>query len=137
MRHANVDKIAIKRHVDSHYLYYSFRDDADHGTVIDFVQRRRNLSLGSVRKELRQWLGVSPTPLPRFEPLATTTKDRIGVETAFAKMKIATRHAYLEVERGIPVGPAGERGFAGAYRRSSERRLRALRQRWTLRAIRN
>ena len=36
MRHANNDKIVIKRDADGHWVYFSVRDDQDSGTVIDF-----------------------------------------------------------------------------------------------------
>ncbi len=38
MRHPNGDKIIVKRNgADGHYLYFSVRDEADNGTIIDFV----------------------------------------------------------------------------------------------------
>jgi hypothetical protein len=51
MRHAAGDKIIIKRDADGHYVYFSVREDSDHGTIIDFVRHRLGLSLGAVRKE--------------------------------------------------------------------------------------
>src|SRR5271167_3242465 len=55
MRHAaTADKIIIKRDAsDGHYLFFSVRDDNDSGSIIDFIQKRRGLSLGNIRKELR------------------------------------------------------------------------------------
>src|SRR2546426_918910 len=38
------DKIIVKRKGNGHYVFFSVRDDSDHGTLIDFLQRRRNLS---------------------------------------------------------------------------------------------
>ena len=58
MRHANGDKVIIKRDADEHYVYFSVRDQNDHGTIIDFVCRRLNISLGTARKELRPWLSM-------------------------------------------------------------------------------
>src|SRR5271155_4690286 len=67
MRHpVSNDKVMIKRDLDSHYIYFSVRDDRDHGSIIDFVQFRQGLSLGAVRKELRPWIGKSPVPVPVF-----------------------------------------------------------------------
>src|SRR5208283_3994562 len=77
MRHPNGDKIVIKRGSDGHYVYFSVRDDRDHGTVIDFVQFRQNLSLGAVRKELRPWIGVPPVPVPAFSELHRSERDRL------------------------------------------------------------
>ena len=49
MRHANGDKIVVKRGCDSHYVYFLVRDDSDHGTIIDFVQHRLGLNFGALR----------------------------------------------------------------------------------------
>src|SRR5580658_6086196 len=74
MRHENGDKVVIRRDIDSHYVYFSVRDDGDHGSIIDFVQRRLKLSLGDVRKELRQWLGQPRCDVPVFAALAKTKR---------------------------------------------------------------
>jgi len=39
MRHANGDKIIIARQ-GPHWVYFSVRDDTDHGTILDFVKHR-------------------------------------------------------------------------------------------------
>jgi curli biogenesis system outer membrane secretion channel CsgG len=39
-----------------HYVYWSPFDEKDHGTIIDFVQKRQGLDLSGARKELRPWL---------------------------------------------------------------------------------
>ena len=101
MRHANGDKVIIKRDGDGHYVYFSVRDDRDHGTIIDFAQHRKHLGFGDLRKELRPWIGRSSEELP-YPPLVTTTKDRLRVEKLYAKMHEALRHPYLENERAIP-----------------------------------
>jgi hypothetical protein len=63
------DKIIIKRNSNGHYVFFSVRDDADNGTIIDFLQKRQRLSLGGVRQALRPWIGRPPFPraatLPR------------------------------------------------------------------------
>jgi hypothetical protein len=100
MRHANGDKIMIKRDADGHYVYFSVRDDRDNGTIIDFVRNRQGLSLGAVRKELRQWLGRPVEPIP-YPALATTGKDRLRIERAYARTRKALSHPYLENERGL------------------------------------
>src|ERR1035441_1275293 len=57
------DKIVVKRNGNGHYVFFSVRDDRDHGTVIDFLQRREDLSLGAVRQILRPWIGQPAIPL--------------------------------------------------------------------------
>src|SRR4051812_19893523 len=57
MRSKSGDKIIVKMDHDRHYVYFSIRDDADNGSIIDFAMRRKSLNLGQVRKELRPWIG--------------------------------------------------------------------------------
>src|SRR6266446_7043174 len=64
MRHANGDKIVIKRGSDGHDVYFSVRQDNDNGSIIDFVQNRQRLSLGAVRKDFRPWIGMPSSALP-------------------------------------------------------------------------
>ena len=47
----------VKRKGNGHYVFFSVRDDADNGTIVDFLQRRQHLSLGAVRQILRPWIG--------------------------------------------------------------------------------
>jgi hypothetical protein len=115
MRHANGDKIIIKRDADNHYVYFSVRDDADHGTIIDFAQNRLRLSFGALRKELRPWLGRNAESL-RYSPLLPTSKDRMRVEGTYARMQDAAAHPYLENERKIPAGTLQSERFAGRVR---------------------
>jgi hypothetical protein len=118
MRHpVTDDKVVIKRGGDGHYVYFSVRDDRDHGTIIDFVQYRRRLSLGAVRKELRPWMGVPPVAVPSFPSLPKTEKDRLKVEAAYAQMRDATTgHPYLESERSLPGALLALSRFAGRVR---------------------
>jgi hypothetical protein len=116
MRHPNTDKIVIKRAADGHYVYFSVRDDRDNGSIIDFVQNRERVSLGVVRKVLRPWVGAPPAPVPCFPTLHKTSKDRLRVETEFAKMQEATRHPYLENERALPASLLASERFAGRVR---------------------
>jgi len=116
MRHANGDKIIIKRDTDGHYVYFSVRNDADHGTIIDFAERRLGLSLGAARKELRPWVGMPSSPLPPYPPLPKVVKDRLRVEREFMGMKEAPEHPYLVNERGITTAVLGSERFAGTIR---------------------
>src|SRR5207245_10086949 len=51
------DKIVVKRNGNGHYVFFSVRDDRDHGTVIDFLQRLEDPSFGAVRQIIRTWMG--------------------------------------------------------------------------------
>jgi hypothetical protein len=116
MRHANGDKIVIRRSEDGHYVYFSVRQDNDNGSIIDFVQNRQRLSLGAVRKELRPYIGMPASQLPSFAPLFKTSKDRLRVETEFAKLLNAPRHPYLENERALPASLLEAERFLGRIR---------------------
>ena len=109
------DKIVVKRNGNGHYVFFSVRDDRDNGTVIDFLQRRQNLSLGAVRQILRPWIGRSATP-PRFPELERTSPDRMRVESEYRRMANALRHPYLEHERCLPASLPSSPRFAGRVR---------------------
>jgi hypothetical protein len=121
MRHANGDKIIIKRDADSHYVFFSVRDDADNGSIIDFAKRRLGCSLGAVRKELRPWLSMPSLDIPSHPPLQKVAKDRIRVERAYARMQVARSHPYLENERAIPRDILESGRFAGRIKIDTSR----------------
>jgi len=89
------DKIIVKRKGNGHYVFFSVRDDSDHGTLIDFLQRRQNLSLGAVRQILRPWISRPATPA-QFPALEPSSPNRMRVECAYRRMANARRYAYLE-----------------------------------------
>jgi hypothetical protein len=111
MRHPNGDKIIVKRDADGHYVFFSVHNAGTSGSIIDFIQKLQGGNLGTVRKELRSWIGLDTRPAPgqpstaaTFPALPHTGKDRIRVETELAQMPAATRHPYLEQERKLPTG---------------------------------
>jgi hypothetical protein len=116
MRHVNGDKIIIKRDSDGHYIFFSVHHNDDNGSIIDFVQKRMKISLGAVRKELRPYFGVPASQFPAFAPLVKTSKDRLRVESEFAKMADAPAHPYLVNERAIPSSLLAQPRFAGRIR---------------------
>ena len=109
------DKIVVKRNGNGHYVFFSVREDEDCGTVIDFVERRQNLSLGAVRKVLRPWIGRPAIlmPLPALEP---TSSDRIRVECAYRGMADVSQYPYLEQERCLPAVVLWSPRFVGRMR---------------------
>lgn len=117
MRHGAGDKVVIARENDGHWIYFSVRDNSDNGTIIDFVQRRKGLNLGQVRKELRNWIGGSPLP---YRPLATAfvaslmpvARDSVAVQARWeAARAIEGHHPYLERVRRIPAALLGSGRF--------------------------
>ncbi len=109
------DKIVVKRNGNGHYVFFSVRDDSDNGTVIDFLQRRKDLSLGAVRQILRQWIGRPAVP-PQFPKLEPTSPDRMRVEREYRRMTDRLRHPYLEHERCLPASLLSSLRFAGRVR---------------------
>lgn len=98
------DKIIVTRQ-DGHDVYFSTGDDRDNGSIIDFLQKRKNVNLGQVRKELRTWLpGAKRPALQRPvrppEHAKEVTKDRAGVIQMWEKMQ-PYNGSYLTRERGI------------------------------------
>jgi hypothetical protein len=111
------DKIIVRKDGDGHWTYFSVRDDRDHGTLIDFVQRRgRHVSLGLVREELRGWLGT-PRPLPDYlePPRCSPPKEHRPVAAVFEAARIASTCNYLAA-RGLRPETLSDPRFAGTWR---------------------
>lgn len=119
LRHAGTaDKIIVGTGTDGHGIYCSVRDDADHGSIIDFVQRRQRLNLGQVRKALRPWIGKGSQPVvivARQPKPAPVVRDIIGVVKAFARATPCQHHPYLEA-RGISPATLADPRFYGVVR---------------------
>jgi len=109
------DKIVVKRNGNGHYVFFSVREDDDHGTLIDFVQRRQNLGLGAVRQILRPWIGRPATPR-QFPALEPTNSDRMRVEWAYQRMADVPRYSYLEQNRCVPAVVLSSPRFVGRMR---------------------
>src|SRR5438128_7860330 len=109
-------KIVVKRKRNGHYVFFSVRDASDNGAILDFLQRRRNLSLGAVRQILRPWIGRPAATVPLLPHLEPTRPDRMRVEGAYRRMANALRHPYLEHERALPATLLGAPRFAGRVR---------------------
>jgi len=56
------DKIIIKRNGNGHDVFFSVRDDADNGTIIDFIQKRER------RERRRRAKGTTPVDRPASLP---------------------------------------------------------------------
>jgi len=122
------DKIIVATDADGHGIYFSVRDDADHGSIIDFVQKRQGLNLGLVRKELRPWVGDQAQQRQRRaierKPEAErprkpepSTADRQQVLAVWMKMQPAQgRHPYLETERKLSPETLADPRFIGVVR---------------------
>lgn len=121
MRGPGDDKLIVAKGQDGHWVYFSVRDEADNGSIIDLVQRRQALNLGQVRQALRPWIGEAAAgrPSPAIEHYARTvlpsSPDRQRVACALAKAPPVERHPYLE-GRGIEAKTLADPRFAGMVR---------------------
>lgn len=103
LRHDNGDKIVVATDTDGHGIYFSVKNDADHGTIVDFVQNRSQVKLSGVRKELKNWHQLPKTQLDKYIPRdkpRPINSDRYKVIKAASNFKVVQSHPYLE-KRGI------------------------------------
>jgi len=116
-RESDDDKIIIATAADGHGTYFSVRDNQDNGSIVDFVQKRKGLNLGQVRKELRPWIGAEPVQMNhRIKKPLPSTADRQKVLQAIGRSQPAGKHEYL-VSRGIHPETLADPRFAGVIRR--------------------
>src|SRR5215469_55308 len=109
------DKIVFKRNGNGHYVFFSVRDDRDHGTIIDFLQRRENLNLGGVRQILRPWIGRPAMPT-QFRKLEPTSPDRMRMATEYRRMADGFYRPHLDHERHLTSSVLSAARFAGRIR---------------------
>ena len=115
-RESDNDKIIVATAQDGHGIYFSVRDNQDNGSIIDFVQRRKGMNLGQVRKELRPWIGADPVQIPqKIKRPVPSTADRQKVFQVIAASQPAGAHEYL-VSRGIHPETLQDARFAGVIR---------------------
>ncbi len=119
LRHdATGDKLIVSRAADGHWQYFSVRDREDNGTIIDFIQKREQKSLGEVRRELRGWTHTWPPQLPVRLPLLLTSPDRAAVALEVKRASMPETHPYLEY-RGISRDTLSHPRFRGTWRRAA------------------
>jgi hypothetical protein len=116
LRHpATDDKIVVHQDDDGHWTYFSVRDGRDHGTIIDFVrQRGPHLSLGSIRQELRHWLGTA-RPVPEYGAPPVRRESRRCPADGFLAARPADTSAYL-ASRGLHLETLRHPRLAGTWR---------------------
>lgn len=124
---AGDDKIVVATDSDGHGIYFSVRDPSDHGTIIDFVQKRQGLSLGQARKVLRPWIGGDASSIclvlqrkpaaDRPRKPAPSSADRQQVLAVWMRMQPTEgRHPYLERERQLAPATLADPRFRGMVR---------------------
>jgi len=111
--HVGSDKIAVSRAPDSTWIYYSFTNDRDNGTIIDFVMQRESLrSPAEACKFIATWEGPSLRASAPSVSAALVPFDRM----AFAKRLQATHElrdfSYLVGARCLNASLVQHRRFA-------------------------
>jgi hypothetical protein len=120
MRHPTTDdKIIVSRgQNDGHWIYFSVRDSRDHGTIVDFVQRRDGGNLGAVRRELLPWIGGrQPAVAPELcvSSVAPRTIDRATVARVYEDARAVSNSTYLNERALRPAILCSDR-FVGTFR---------------------
>lgn len=117
-RESDNDKIIVATDTDGHGIYFSVRDDADNGTIIDFVQKRKGLNLGQLRQELRPYIGetreAKQIKTKIGKPRISNT-DSQKAALSWSRATAALQHDYLE-SRGIKRETLKDTRFAGVIR---------------------
>lgn len=114
MRHAaSGDKIIVSKK-GANWVYFSVSNDADNGTVIDFIGNRTAKTLPEIGKELATWTGgAGALPVYALPDVQEQVYDRARIIKAFGWMKPAPAHPYLINERKIPADIVNHPRFAG------------------------
>lgn len=118
MRDSGGDKLIVAKGQDNHWVYFSVKDQADNGSIIDFVQKRKGANLGQVRKALRPWLGRPAEPVEGRKfvaDLQPSDPQRQRVMHAYAQAQPTQAHRYL-MGRGITSAIQHDPRFAGTVR---------------------
>ena len=118
MRGPGDDKIIVATDSDGHGVYFSVRDEADNGSIIDFAQRRLGLNLGQTRKELRPFIGerADPPPIKITKPKPGDT-NRPRVQGWWMRMHPQPEegHPYLR-QRGLSAETLSDPRFSPMIR---------------------
>ena len=105
MRGPDGNKIIIATNADTgHAVYWSAHDALDKGSVVDFVQRRKGINLGEIRKELRGWLDSATRPQVTGDydkPIPTTKDEQAVLRSWQAARPILNRDCGFLESRGI------------------------------------
>lgn len=126
MKHRiNGDRIVVAVGHDGHWVYKSWHDENDKGSIIDFCDRRGVGNIGHIRKELRPWLNRPVNPpaplddalLKKPEPI---TKDLLAIQAQYAATEAVSdlggSHPYLNENRHLTRALLAEERFSGRVR---------------------
>lgn len=115
MRNGNGDKVIISRR-GKNWVYFSVHDDADNGTIVDFIQRRTAKTISEIGQELQGWVGggaTLPNPQTYAHDVEEQKHDRQRVQAVFKRARAVTAHPYLVEVRKIPASVMATPRFKG------------------------
>ena len=92
------DKVIISKK-NSIWVYFSVNDDADSGTIVDFVKNRTNKAMPEIGRMLTAQNGLSD-PLPTSHKVENQSNDISRVKAIFNRCDPFQRSRYLE-SRGL------------------------------------
>lgn len=109
LRGRDGNKIQIVREANAHWVYFSFHNLTDNGSIFDFVLNRSGQNnFGKARREIREWVGGGgrlATVSKDFQqlnifPEIQNSDNREGIHQEFQRLVRSHGHSYL-VSRGI------------------------------------
>ncbi len=114
MRHAATgDKIIVSKK-GLNWVYFSVSNDADNGTIVDFISNRTAKTLPEIGKELAACMGgAGVLPAHTFRDVQEQVYERSRITKAYQWMKPTTSHPYLIATRKIPVDVLNHPRFIG------------------------
>ncbi len=113
MRDSSDYIILISMSTGDHWQYFSPSDEADSGTIIDFVKKQENCNLGHVRKILRQWRGQVSAPVNTWQKQVKKSVKDIKKVTAYLQQFKKLTHSDYLLSRGISNNTINSPGFFG------------------------
>lgn len=96
------EKLVVTKAANGHWIYFNVHNETDCGTIIDFIQNRRTINLGMIRKDLRSWTGDQHIQIQAktFPSVKASDFSREAVVASFRGTGPCTSSTYLE-SRGI------------------------------------
>ena len=92
------DKVIITKK-GGKWVYFSVNDEADSGTIVDFVANRSSKTIPEIGELLSQWSGLGAIPHPTYQ-IKDQAYDQQRVKAIFNRCKPVETSDYLE-SRGL------------------------------------
>lgn len=113
------EKLVVTKAANGHWIYFNVHNETDCGTIVDFIQNRRTINLGMIRKDLRSWTGDQQIQAKAFPSVNSSDFNREAVVSAFRRTTPCNSSAYLE-SRGITESTLSDPRFNNMVRTDSK-----------------